>query len=114
MEEFEKYATLSHDPTNVELASAVKSEYQKSGYHAALKKYAEVQVAQSTKFYVDPAYIAVTYGLLGDKDQAFLWLNKGLAEKSNGMETLKAAHGFDGMRSDPRYKELLRRMNLPQ
>ena len=114
IEECQKYATLSHDPVNIALYDAVKIEYQKAGYRAALKKNAEVQIEQSKTSYVDPAHIAITYGFLGDKEQAFFWLNKGLAEKSDGMEGLKAVHAFDFLRSDPRYTEILRRMNLPQ
>ena len=64
--------------------------------------------------YVDPGYIALDYALIGDKDQAFAWLEKGYAEKAGSLQYLKTAHPLDALRSDPRFVNLLKRMGLPQ
>jgi hypothetical protein len=74
----------------------------------------ELQVEQSKRMYVDPAIIAANYAVLGEKDKAFAWLEKGYEGKSDLMRILKTAPDFDSLRSDPRYADLLRRMNLPQ
>ena len=55
--------------------------------------------------------IAVVYAALGNKDQAFAWLQKGYDERFNPGVLLRP--GFDPLRSDPRFNELLRRIGLP-
>jgi len=63
---------------------------------------------------VPSAAFARIYVALGDKDRAFEWLEKGLIDRTGWMITLKVDHQWDPLRSDPRYRELLRRMGLPQ
>jgi hypothetical protein len=63
---------------------------------------------------VDPALIALTYAMLGDKDKAFAQLDKALAQKSVFLTYIKVMPDYDSLRSDPRYAELLKRMGLPQ
>ena len=58
--------------------------------------------------------IAEFYARLGEKDQAFVWLEKAYAQHSDGLVRLKEELGFDSIRSDPRYADLLRRIGLPQ
>jgi serine/threonine-protein kinase len=58
--------------------------------------------------------IAGFYARLGEKDQAFAWLEKAFAQHADGLVRLKEELGFDNLRSDPRYAELLRRMGIPQ
>jgi tetratricopeptide (TPR) repeat protein len=62
--------------------------------------------------YISPFNFAVIYTGLGDKDQAFEWLEKCYAEHSQPLEHLKMRPMFDSLRSDPRYTDLIRRMNL--
>jgi serine/threonine protein kinase len=114
IQELEKNAVLNNDKEDIGLVHATAEEYRKNGYRAALRKNAELQEEQSKRIYIDPVYIAVTYAIQGDKDKAFFWLEKGFAERSDGMAIVKPAPAFDSLRSDPRYKDLLRRMNLPQ
>lgn len=64
--------------------------------------------------YVDPADIADVYAEVGDKDQAFAWLDKAYAEKSNALGYIRSVPELDGLRSDPRYTALLKKMGLPQ
>ncbi len=61
-----------------------------------------------------PAYsYAIVYLALRDKDQAFQWLDKAVEERSSlVVYFLKAEPMFDPLRNDPRYHDLLRRMNL--
>ena len=55
--------------------------------------------------------IAVIYAALGDTDQAMNWLEKGYEERFNPGVLLRP--GFDPLRSDPRFQELVRRIGLP-
>jgi adenylate cyclase len=64
--------------------------------------------------YVDPFYVAVFYSGLGDKDAAFAWLEKGFEGRSANMPQMNIEPGFDLLRSDPHFRDLLLRMNLPQ
>jgi serine/threonine-protein kinase len=62
-----------------------------------------------------PAYqIAAIYAGLGEKDQAFAWLDKAYDERSDLLVNLKREQKFDVLRSDPRFSDLLRRVGLPQ
>ena len=49
---------------------------------------------------------------LGNKDEAFTWLSQAVDEKEPGIELLKVNPALDSLHSDPRFTELLRRMNL--
>ena len=61
-----------------------------------------------------PAYdIATVYIGLGDKNQALEWLNKAYEERSHFLVYIKCDRRFDGLRSDPRYEALLKRIGLP-
>jgi tetratricopeptide (TPR) repeat protein len=71
---------------------------------------AELQ-ARARQQYVSPFYFATLYIGLGDRDQAFAWLNKAEAEHAAEMSALKVNPLFDNLRSDPRFTDLLRRVN---
>ena len=64
--------------------------------------------------YVSPYNIALIYLGLREKEQARQWLEKAYDEKSFEMNWIKVEPRLDPLRSDPRFTELLRRMNLPQ
>jgi serine/threonine protein kinase/Flp pilus assembly protein TadD len=61
-----------------------------------------------------PAYdIAAVYVGLGEKAQAFEWLSKAFEERSGFLIYIKCDRRFDGLRSDPRYEALIKRIGLP-
>lgn len=57
---------------------------------------------------------AVVYAQLGDKDEAFKWLERAFDERSGGMMQIKVIPQFDIIRDDPRFQDLIRRVGLPQ
>jgi tetratricopeptide (TPR) repeat protein len=67
----------------------------------------------SKRRYVSPYDIAVVHAGLGEKDEAFSWLQKALAERSSELVFLKWDYKIETLRSDPRYGELLRSVGLP-
>ncbi|HEX9902079.1 MAG TPA: protein kinase [Acidobacteriota bacterium] len=68
---------------------------------------------KSKRTYV-PAYdIAAVYVGLGENARAFEWLSKALEERSGFLIYIKCDRRFDGLRSDPRYEVLLKRIGLP-
>ena len=64
--------------------------------------------------YPVPTTIASVYAPLGDKDRAFEWLEKGYEERDMFLAKIKVEPGFDSLRSDPRFADLVRRLGLPQ
>ncbi len=68
----------------------------------------------SKQRYVSPDSIAYIYAGLNDKDQAFEWLERAYQERSLCMTLLNFETVWDNLRPDPRFKDLLKRMNLPQ
>lgn len=72
-------------------------------------------IEQSNQTYVFPTCMVYIYLGLGEKDQAFKWLERAYEEKDTNL--IAPGIRFDPMleplRSDPRYAGLLRRMNLP-
>jgi TolB-like protein/Flp pilus assembly protein TadD len=70
-----------------------------------------LEVLSSTR-YVPPYWIALVYTGLGDKDRAFFWLDKAYQEHSSWLFYLNQYSDFDPLRSDPRFPELLKKVNL--
>jgi len=62
--------------------------------------------------YVTPMAISFVYIGLGNKDQAFAWLEKGYQERSNHIAFFKVNPTVDPLRSDPRFTDFLRRIGL--
>jgi len=68
--------------------------------------------AQAKKRYVEPHAFALVYIGLKDYDQAFEWLERGLADRNNVLTYIKVWLLFDPIRDDPRYLPLVSRMGL--
>jgi tetratricopeptide (TPR) repeat protein len=65
--------------------------------------------------YVDwPVSLARQYASLGEKNLAMAWLEKAYKEHSYALLEIRCAREFDVLQSDPRFQDLLRRMNFPQ
>ena len=77
------------------------------------KLLAEKLLEKSKRIYVSAYDIAAVYVGLGEKDQAFEWLSQALEERSGFLVYIKCDRRFDGLRSDPRYEALLKRIGLP-
>lgn len=56
--------------------------------------------------------IASIYSAIGDRDQAFVWLNKATEQRSSQMLLIRLDPIFDKVRSDQRYTQLLKSINL--
>jgi len=96
------------------VASGLGWVYAVSGRRADALKIAKEFRDLSSRTYVDFYQIATIYAGLDDKDEAFRLIEKGYAQHSAIMPWLAADVFWYGMRSDPRYADLLRRIGLPQ
>jgi eukaryotic-like serine/threonine-protein kinase len=97
-----------------EWAEAFVAGYQKAKLKGACEAAIEVLMDEKQREYVSPNDMARFYALMGDRDHAFEWLEKGYAERSARMEYVKVEVYLEPFRSDPRYIDLLKRMGLPQ
>jgi Tfp pilus assembly protein PilF len=68
----------------------------------------------SNQRYISPWLIANAYAGLGQHDQAFEWLEKAFEGRDHWMVFLKVSPDMDNLRSDPRFKALLKKMNFPE
>jgi TolB-like protein/DNA-binding winged helix-turn-helix (wHTH) protein/Tfp pilus assembly protein PilF len=86
-------------------------------YAASRRRNEALKLLSDLKEGSNPVYsrateIAMVYAALGDKNQAMSWLEKGYEERFNPGVLLRP--GFDPLRSDPRFQDLLRRLGLNQ
>jgi TolB-like protein/DNA-binding winged helix-turn-helix (wHTH) protein len=94
------------------LSAAIARAQKSGGYNEALRVLAhELEVASQTS-YVPFSIIASIYGFSGDRDQAFVWLNKAY-DARDGVDCLREPL-WDSLRSDLRFKDLVQRVGLPQ
>jgi tetratricopeptide (TPR) repeat protein len=105
--ELERARSLSDNPWRL---SGLTYAYARAGRLAEARETLEELLEVSKQRYVSPSRIAVAYVGLGEKDQAFEWLEKALADRCydlmlSGMEPL-----FDPIRSDPRFGDLRKRI----
>ena len=105
-----KNATLNDSQEDLALVREVQTIYKQSGYKAAVNRTIELYKKRREHSYIDPGFIAEEYAFLGDKDHALEWLEKAYQEKSDEMTVLRARRCYDFLRSDPRYKDLERRV----
>ncbi len=64
--------------------------------------------------YCSTVQLAMITSSLGDRDQTFEWLNRAYEEKDCLLAAVNALQFWEPVRDDPRFQELLRRMNFPQ
>lgn len=97
-----------------QLAQGLRRGYASGGFKGAMREWAagaETLYKQGEVVY--PGELAYIYGILGEKDRAFAWLEKSYEEHAPNMPFLQVDPTYDDLRSDPRYADLERRVGLP-
>ncbi|HWW83672.1 MAG TPA: winged helix-turn-helix domain-containing protein [Vicinamibacterales bacterium] len=94
-----------------DIATAYATAGQKADARRKLAEEMHRQQREGT--YVRPGWVAEVYAGLGEKDEAFRWLNRAYHERDAWVTLLKVWPPFDPLRSDPRFEELVRQMNFP-
>ena len=69
---------------------------------------------EATRNYVQGYTFAIIYIGLGDKQEALNWLEKHMADRAETASAYAVTSELDDLRSEPRFKEMLKRMNLPE
>jgi TolB-like protein/DNA-binding winged helix-turn-helix (wHTH) protein/Flp pilus assembly protein TadD len=106
--ELQKAAQLSEGSPTC-MANLARA-YAASGKRSEAAKLLSDLKRRSNPGYSHASEIAVIYAALGDKNQAMTWLEKGYEERFNPGVLLRP--GFDPLRSDPRFQNLVRRIGL--
>jgi TolB-like protein/Tfp pilus assembly protein PilF len=86
----------------------------KSGQRDEANKILDQLKQEASQHYLASYLIAVVYIGLGDRDQAFIWLDKDVTERGYFSGLLAVSPELDALRPDPRFKALAKRMNLPE
>jgi serine/threonine-protein kinase len=86
--------------------------YAKTGRRAEAQKIINELVDRSKKEIVSAYDVARLYFSMGDVDQGFNWLYRAYAERGPDVYLMKVDPFLDSLRADPRYSDLLRKMNL--
>jgi TolB-like protein/DNA-binding winged helix-turn-helix (wHTH) protein/Tfp pilus assembly protein PilF len=84
----------------------------KSGKRAEAQSALEELLELSNRRYVSPKSIAMVYQGLGERDEAISWLERAYEVREPRLTLLKVERGWDNLRDDRRFQDLLRRMRL--
>jgi tetratricopeptide (TPR) repeat protein len=95
-----------------EAVEALARGFEAGGYGGALRSVAEMLAARSKTSYVSPWQIGTLFTRAGQNDEALDWLERAYQARDQNMPYLGVDPIFDALRDDPRYQDLLRRMNL--
>jgi eukaryotic-like serine/threonine-protein kinase len=94
------------------LLTALGRTYGLTGRRTEANKILNELAELAKREYVPPAAFVDIHLGLGNRDQAFAWLEKAHQERSNYIAHLKVLPEVDRLRSDPRFDEMLRRIGL--
>lgn len=114
--EYQKSLNLSGDS---DLATALEQNYKTSGFREAKRvmwqKNLQKMREAAKRGRVPPLAFAFIYVDLGEKEQAFEWLEKAYEERASALTQLGSGIvcTCDALRGDPRFADLLRRIGLP-
>jgi TolB-like protein/DNA-binding winged helix-turn-helix (wHTH) protein/Tfp pilus assembly protein PilF len=108
--EYQKAVDLSqNNPTSL---AALGCAYGYSGNREKARNILATLREASKIHYVSAFDMAAVFAGMGEKDNAFHWLEKAYSERESQMAFLGITRRMNGVRSDPRYSDLLHRMHL--
>jgi tetratricopeptide (TPR) repeat protein len=108
--EYEKYFAVNHGSTRA-LGYLGHARGRLGDRSQALWVLEELRALSKQRF-VSAYYFALVYAGMGEKDQAFAWLEKACEERAGQVVFLKVDVEWDPLRSDPRFAGLVRRVGL--
>jgi len=103
---------LAHSRHPSVLAS-VAAVYGLAGRKGEALKLIDELKEKSRQHYIPASHFAVAYSGLGE-DETMTWLERAYEEHDQSMVNINAYPGWDALRSEPRFRALVRRMNFPQ
>jgi tetratricopeptide (TPR) repeat protein len=97
-----------------EFAGPLGTCHDRATYEAAMRRVGTIMEAQSKQEHVPAIRIARMFAHAGDTDPAIHWLEIAYQNRESPLIRMAVFWDWDSLRSDPRFQDLLRRMNLPQ
>ena len=97
---------------STETLAGLAQAYAAAGMSEEMQKVLDELNERSKERYVSPYYVAKIYATLGEKEQALAWLEKGYEERNPDFIELKVEPALDILRTDERFRDLLRRVGL--
>jgi eukaryotic-like serine/threonine-protein kinase len=104
------YPTIK--PIDAERVEIYQKAYESGGWHGVRRKQLEFDKIDSQKSGMLFFDVASLCALLGEKDQAFEFLNRAVEHREWAIIMLNVEPTFDSLRDDPRFAELVRRVGL--
>ena len=111
IDEYRKALELNDDPT---AKAFLALSLAKMGQRGEAIKLRDQLKLESPHRYVPSYCFAIIHLALGEKDEAFVWLEKDIAERSSWPVVYAVVPELDELRDDPRFKDMLKRLNLPE
>jgi tetratricopeptide (TPR) repeat protein len=96
-----------------EVVEAMQQGWGESGYPGAMRLAAQKLAVRSKERYVSPTEIARLYSNTEDQGQTLYWLQRAYDQRDARLVHLRDPD-WDSLRSDPRFQDLLHRMNFPE
>ena len=104
--------TPDNSPSRWNSIVVIAHAYAKMGDRANCERtIGELEEMGKTR-YIRRYYIASIYAMLGDKDKAFAELEKAYADRDSFLNRILEDPFMDPLRDDPRFKDLVKRINL--
>ncbi len=110
---FERALSLSHGDMPVWSLARLGCAYSRSGRRDEALHILD-QLLGATDQYISPYAVAFLYTSLDNRNKAFEWLEKAYAERNPMLAFLRVEPMLDPLRSDPRFRALLRRVHFPR
>ena len=101
--------TIGRDPS---LVASLGHVYAQAGQRDEAQKILAELLGTAKQRYLPSYLIAKVYAGLGDKEQAFAWLDKAYAERYFLLIWLNGEPQFDNLHADPRFADLVRKVGL--
>ncbi len=100
-------------PMALAVAAAYAAVRDAAGYQRAMQVWLKGLQEESKQHYVSPMGPVMAYVRLGSAGQTLGWLEEAYRQRDPGLSSLKVDPLFDFLHSNPRFQDLLRRMNFP-
>jgi serine/threonine protein kinase/tetratricopeptide (TPR) repeat protein len=107
--EWQSFERLMGDAPNAAIGG---DAFQKSGFRGFLKAALDL-ISKNPQLNVPDYVVARLHALCGETNEALTSLEKAYAARDGGLALLKCDPNMDPLRSDPRFQEMVRRLNYP-
>lgn len=108
-EEQKKHASMRR---GIEAVEVLERGYREGGFARAMMRFAEWKATRTP--YLSASATAANFALAGMRELALAWLERGWQERDPDLPYLGVDPAFEALRKEPRFHDLLRRLNFPE